>query len=338
MEEQAVLLREVQFVQTMDVHTHFYPKSYLDRLRTVPDMEIRRDAAGRDTIYEHGARVVTLTPPMEDVDLRLQEMDRVGMDMAVLSVSIPNVYFAAAEDAPGLCREANQGLLEVCARAPTRLKAWASVPLQSPERAVEELDWAYRAGMLGVVLGSNIRGRALTDSAWRPFWEFCERRRTVIFMHPMAPMDGALYERYALAPLLGFINDTNVAVAGLIFDGFFDRYPHIRLIVPHLGAALPYLAERLDNGYRAYPECREHIDELPSTYLRRLYYDTVSFHVPALECAIATVGAEHVLLGSDWPHVIGDMAGAIRSVRQLPVDEAAKNAMLSGNARRLLGL
>ena len=77
---------------------------------------------------------------------------------------------------------------------------------------------------------------------------------------------------------------------------------------------------------------------MPSTYLRRLYYDTVSFHVPALECAIATVGAEHVLLGSDWPHVIGDMEGAIRSVRQLPVDEAAKNAMLSGNARRLLGL
>jgi len=323
-------------MRKIDVHTHFYPKGYLDRLNTVQDMEIRVDPAGRRTIYEHGARVVTLTPPMEDIELRLKEMDRVGMDVAILSVSIPNVYFASAEEAPALCRDANEGLLEVCERAPDRLRAFASVPLQHPEKAVQELEWAYGQGMLGIILGSNIRGRSLIDPAWNPFWEYCNQKRTVIFMHPMSPMDGSLYERYALAPLLGFINDTNVAVSSMIFDGFFDRYPNIRLIVPHLGASLPYLAARLDNGYKAYPECRAHISDLPSAYLKRLYYDTVSFHVPALQCAIDTVGSDHLVLGSDWPHVIGDMEGAIRSVETLDVDDATKEAIFVGNAEKVL--
>jgi aminocarboxymuconate-semialdehyde decarboxylase len=322
----------------IDVHTHFYPRGYLDRLRTVSDIEMRRDPEGRETIYENGARVVTLTRPMEDLDVRLEEMNRVGLDMAVLSVSIPNVYFAEPAEAPGLCRDANEGLLGICERAPERFRAWASVPLQNPAEAVRELEFARQAGMVGVVLGTNIRGRSLTDPAWRPFFEACDALGTVIFFHPMSPADGALYQRYALAPLLGFINDTNVAMAGLIFDGFFDRYPHIRVIVPHLGGALPYLAERLDNGYRAYPECRANIADLPSTYLKRLYYDTVSFHAPALQCALDTVGSDHLLLGSDAPHVIGDLPRAIRTVEALPLDEGGREAILSGNAKRLLGL
>ncbi len=324
-------------MRKIDVHTHFYPRGYLDRLQSVEDMEIRLDPSGRRTIYEHGARVVTLTPAMEDIGLRMEEMDRVGMDMALLSVSIPNVYFASAEQAPALCRDANEGLLEVCETAPDRLKAFASVPLQNPDQAISELDWAYQKGMLGIVLGSNIRGRSLIDPAWNPFWAYCNQQHTVIFMHPMSPMNGSLYEQYALAPLLGFINDTNVAVSSMIFDGFFDRYPQIRLIVPHLGASLPYLAERLDNGYRAYPECRAHIPDLPSTYLKRLYFDTVSFHVPAIQCALDTVGSSRIVLGSDWPHVIGDMEGAIRSVHELPVDAATKDAIFGGNVEHMLG-
>ncbi len=322
----------------IDVHTHFYPRGYLDRLRTVSDIEMRRDPEGRETIYEHGARVVTLTRPMEDIDVRLEEMDRVGLDVAVLSVSIPNVYFADPAEAPDLCREANEGLLGILERAPGRFRAWASVPLQNPAMAVQELEFSRQTGMVGVVLGTNIRGKSLTDPAWRPFFEACDAYGTVIFFHPMSPADGALYRQYALAPLLGFINDTNVAIASLIFDGFFDRYPHIRVIVPHLGGALPYLAERLDNGYRAYPECRAHIEDLPSTYLKRLYYDTVSFHAPALQCAIDTVGVDHLLLGSDAPHVIGDLPRAIETVEALPLDEGAREAILSGNARTLLGL
>lgn len=167
------------------------------------------------------------------------------------------------------------------------------------------------------MLGSNIRGRSLVDPACRPFFEATSERHGVISLHPMAPIEGWLYRDYAPAPLLGFINGTNVAVAGMIFDRFFDRYPDIGLIVPHMGASLPYLAKRLNNGYRAYPECRAHIEDLPSSYLRRLYYDTASFHAPSLAFAIDPVGADRILLGSAWPPVIGDMEGALRTVRAL---------------------
>ncbi len=324
-------------MRKIDVHTHFYPAGYLERLSTMEDMEIRVDASGRRAMYEHGARVATLTPAMEDIELRLQEMDRVGMDVALLSLTGPNVYFASPQEAPALARDANAGLLEACRRAPDRLQAFASVPLQNPARAAEEWEWAYAQGMVGVIIGTTIRGRSLIDPAWEPFWEACNQKATVIFLHPMGPLDKNLYQRYGLGPLLGFINDTNVDVSRLIFDGFFDRYPRIRLIVPHLGGSLPYLAARLDNGFRAYPECREHITDLPSTYLKRLYYDTVSFHGPALESAIATVGANRLVLGSDWPHVIGDMEGAIRSVNDLGVDQSSRDAIFGGNVQRMLG-
>ncbi|MGC8487087.1 MAG: amidohydrolase family protein [Clostridia bacterium] len=122
-----------------------------------------------------------------------------------------------------------------------------------------------------------------------------------------------------------------------VCDGFFDRYPRIRLIVPHLRDSLPYLAARLDNGFRAHPACREYIADPPSTYLKRLYYDSVSFHVLALECGIAAVSADRLVLGSGSPHVIGGMASAMRSAIDLGVDRATKKAIFDGNTQRMLG-
>jgi aminocarboxymuconate-semialdehyde decarboxylase len=142
---------------------------------------------------------------------------------------------------------------------------------------------------------------------------------------------------YWLMPLVGFLMDTTLAAAHLVFAGVTERFPRIRWVLGHLGGAIPYLAERLDRGFSAFKECREHITRPPSEHLRRFYYDTVNFDANALKLAIAFAGADHVMAGSDYPHQIGSIPKMLSSLRSLDIDESAKAGILGGNAARLLG-
>jgi aminocarboxymuconate-semialdehyde decarboxylase len=140
-----------------------------------------------------------------------------------------------------------------------------------------------------------------------------------------------------LMPLVGFLMDTTLAAAHLVFAGVPARFPRIRWVLGHLGGAIPYLAERLDRGFHAFGECRQHIDRPPSEYLKRFYYDTVNFDPQALTLAIAFAGADHIMAGSDYPHQIGSLTSMLQSIRALDLDDETKEAILGGNAARLLG-
>jgi len=139
-------------------------------------------------------------------------------------------------------------------------------------------------------------------------------------------------------PLVGFPFDTTLAAAKLVFSGVMERFPWIRWVFGHLGGAIPYVAERLDRGYEAFRECREHIGRPPSEYLKRCYYDTVNFDAGALRLALAFAGPERLLAGSDYPHQIGSLRRMVESIEQLDLAPDARAAILGGNARRLLGL
>jgi len=143
---------------------------------------------------------------------------------------------------------------------------------------------------------------------------------------------------YWLMPLVGFLFDTTLAAAGLVFSGVTERFPRIRWVLGHLGGAIPYLAERLDRGFHAFQECRKNISKPPSDYLKRFYFDTVNFDPHALELAIAFAGADHILAGSDYPHQIGSIEKMLESIRALRISEADKNKILGGNAGQLLRL
>ena len=209
--------------------------------------------------------------------------------------------------------------------------------MDAPDHALEELHRAIDDLKLnGVVLLSNIRGRALTSPIYRPFFEEANRMNLCIFLHPMLPANPEPYTEYVLGPLVGFPFDTTLAVARMCFDGMLRELPNIRWVVGHLGGAIPYLMERLDSGYRDFAECRVKIDQPPSTYLKKLYYDTVTFSSYNLRMVRDLVGVDHMVMGSDYPHLLGSIERSVSSIQDLAIPEYEKKKIFSGTAMSIL--
>jgi len=321
-----------------DLHTHYYPDAFFRLIEQVGGaFSFGTDPTGRTIIRYRGSRFFGITPPMTDPALRIEDMDRVGIDVEVLSLSTPNVYFAPPERQAEVARLVNDAYAELASRHPTRFKGFASIPMDDPDAALRELERTQgELRMNGVIVLSNINGRALTDARYRPFFVECDRRRVCVFIHPMIPASAEPFAEYVLGPIVGFPFDTTLAVARLCYAGVFRELPNIRWILGHLGGAVPYLMERMDNGWRDFAECRANIDELPSVYLKRLYYDTVSFSAPSLRLARELVGADHLVMGSDYPHLLGSIDRAVSSIESLDVPAPDKERIFSGTARAIL--
>jgi aminocarboxymuconate-semialdehyde decarboxylase len=321
-----------------DLHTHYYPPGYFERIQgSGGAFSFAQDPGGRTIITYQGARFFGVTPAMTDPALRLAEMDRVGIDVEVLSLSTPNVYFVPGAQQVEVARLVNDGYAELIAQHPKRFKGFASIPMDAGDAALDELQRAFSALKLnGVVLLSNIGGNALTAPQYRPFFEEANRLELCVFIHPMLPANVQQFGEYVLGPLVGFPFDTTLAVARMCFDGLLRDFPKIRFLIGHLGGAIPYLMERLDNGFRDFPECRAKIDQLPSTYLKRLYYDTVSFSPFALRIVRELVGSDHMAMGSDFPHLLGSSDRAVSTIEELDIPAAEKRQIFSGTALSIL--
>ncbi|HSB12290.1 MAG TPA: amidohydrolase family protein [Blastocatellia bacterium] len=322
----------------LDLHTHYYPEVFFQMIRETPsEFSFDKDPTGRTIITHRGARFFGITPPMTDPAKRLEDMDRVGIDVEVISLSTPNIFFADESRQPEVARILNDAYSELIARHPNRFRGFASIPMDDPDAALSELHRAIdELKMNGVVLLSNIRGRALTSPIYRPFFEEADRMNLCIFLHPMIPVYSEPYREYVLGPLVGFPFDTTLAVARMCFAGMLREFAGIRWVIGHLGGAIPYLMERLDNGYRDFAECRVNIDELPSTYLKRLYYDTVTFSSYNLRLARDLVGVDHMVMGSDYPHLLGSIERSVSSIQDLPIPEHEKQQIFGGTAMSIL--
>ena len=326
-------------VQTIDIHTHYYPEAYFQKIRDTPSSEFSfdRDPTGRTIIKYKGARFFGIQPAMTDVAKRLEDMDRVGIDVEVVSLSTPNVFFTDEKGQPEVARMVNDAYAKVISEHPKRFKGFASIPLDAPDAALKELDRAINVLKLnGVILLSNIRGKALTSPTYRPFFEQANRMKLAILLHPMIPANSEQFQEYVLGPIVGFPFDTTLAVARMCYDGLLRDFPDIRWIIAHLGGGIPYLMERLDNGFRDFAECKAKISELPSTYLKRLYYDTVSFSPYTLNMARDLIGSDRMLMGSDYPHLLGSIERAVPSIENLNIPFAEKEKILSKNALSIL--
>ena len=325
----------------VDVHTHMLTREYLDLLEShgAPKYLIGRNDAGERVIRMWNTPFFTLTPPMWDYDLRIRDMDRARVDVAVVSLTCPNAYFGDADVSRRAARLVNDSMAEQQRLRPDRIRWLASLPWQHEQLALDELDRALGAGAVGVMVIANIDGISLTDPRFASIWRAIDERALPVLLHPAAPQGVREMglDEHGLVPPVGFTYDTTLAVSRMILSGFFDRYPRLKLIASHGGGTLPYIAARLDRCHEKIPAASAVIDERPSEYLKRIWYDAVLYSPAALALCVEVAGSdERVLYGSDYPHNIGDMAGCLARVDALP--PAAAKRIRGENAVRLFKL
>jgi aminocarboxymuconate-semialdehyde decarboxylase len=324
----------------VDVHNHYYPPAYLEALAKGPsNVRVTYDADGNPLLHYPGDYNIAVRGH-RDIAYRAQVLAEHGVDMQVLSLTTPGTHVETRVRAVELARLVNDAFAEVAAAYPARFRALATLPLNDPAASAAELGRCMsRLRFPGAMLFSNVNGVALADRRFWPLYEVADHHGALLHIHPTNPVGVEAMTEYWLMPLVGFLMDTTLAAAKLVYSGVVERFPNIRWVLSHLGGAIPYLAERLDRGFHAFRECREHIRKPPSEYLRgSFYYDTVNFDPRALELAIGFAGVDHVLAGSDYPHQIGSIPSMLSSLRSLAIDEIDRQALLGGNATRLLGL
>jgi aminocarboxymuconate-semialdehyde decarboxylase len=324
----------------IDIHTHMLNRDWLELLRRhgKPRYEVRKSLDAPEGIFLDGAPFMTPQPGHFDYDARIKAMDAAKVDLAILSLTCPNVYWGGEEVSLAAARVANDDMARAEKAYPGRIRWMASLPWEYPGAAAGELKRALDQGAVGVMVLANIAGRSLSDPLFEPVWREIDRRALPVLVHPTAPPGTPELDlrQYNLIASIGFIFDTSLAVARLCFDGFFDRFPNLKLIASHAGGALPYLVGRLDQCFDKMNACRTRTETRPGDYLRRIYYDAVTYRPEALELCIKVGGADRVMYGSDYPHNIGDMKGCLARVDALPAGQ--REAVRGANAERIFGL
>jgi aminocarboxymuconate-semialdehyde decarboxylase len=324
----------------IDVHTHMLNKDWFELLRRhgAPRYAVRTSLDAPEGIFLDGAPFMTPMPGHFDYGERIKRMDDARVDLAIISLTCPNVYWGGEEISLQAARIVNDDMAAAQRSYPARIRWMASLPWEYPERAVAELTRARELGAVGVMVLANIAGKSLTEPQFAPIWQAIDDLALPVLVHPTAPpgtpeMD---IRSYNLIASIGFIFDTSLSIARMMFDGFFVRYPNLKIIASHAGGALPYLVGRLDQCFDNMNACRTKTDIPPSEFLRHIYYDAVTYRQEALELCVAVGGADRVMYGSDYPHNIGDMKGCLARVDALAPQQ--RQPVRGANAARIFGL
>ncbi len=324
----------------IDVHTHMLTREYLELLSRHggEKYSVKPTPAGQESIHREGVPFMTLMEEMWDYDLRIKDMDGAGVDIAIVSLTTPSAYFGDEAVSQKAARMVNDSMAEQQGLRPDRIRWFASLPWQYSAPALSELKYCLAQGAVGVFVAANVEEVSLTDETFAPIWQEIDRLGLPVLIHPTAPpgLGSMQMDKYGMIPPIGFMIDTTLAISRMILDGFFDRYPSVKIIAAHGGGTLPYLAGRLDRCHEMIPACSDVIEAKPSTYLQRIYYDSVVYHQSALELCVEIGTEDNVMYGSDYPHNIGDMTGCLSRVDALPNGIVAK--VRGGNARRIFNL
>ncbi len=335
----------------IDVHSHFYPRSYIDRLKAESAIPRVDTVGGQDyfVIFPQELRAATggsgpegrpLDASYWDLTAKLAWMDRAGISTTVLSIGNPWVDFLSNADAEAWAGRLNAALAEAARRHPSRIAALGVLPLQDPAAAATELAALSGLGFRGAIISTRPGGRLLDDRSLWPLFARAEALEMPLFVHPHDAMggEGLIGYGHGLPLVFGFVFETTVAIARLILSGAFDEFPSLRIVVAHLGGTLPYTLGRL-NAWAAASDARApRLRKPPGDYVRRLYLDGISYHGPAVRCAIETVGADRLLFGSDHPFAISNIGMVHDSLRNAGLTDRERDLVLRRNAEELFKL
>ena len=326
-------------MRIVDFHNHYYPPEYVEALRTSKSaVKVTYDDLGNPCVHYPGDYNI-LVPGHRDIDYREHVLIEHGVDTQLITFTTPGVHVEPPATSIALARQVNDAFAAVVRNKGGRFSALATLPLNDPAASVTELERAMKdLGLPGAMVFSNVNHVALADDVFAPLWKKADKLGAVIYIHPTDPLGVEAMLDYWLMPLVGFLMDTTLAASKLVFSGVVERHPRIRWVLTHMGGAIPYLAERLDRGYRAFADCRTNISKPPTEFLKEFYFDTVNFNPDAVKFAISFAGVDHILAGSDYPHQIGSIPLMLETIGKLDLDEQSRRKILGENAAQLLGL
>ena len=326
----------------VDIHCHYLNAAVAEKVAHLNPAQQEPSAVFANALTRevNVKQMKDRAPKLSDIAQRLKDMDRMGIDIQAVSPA-PNQTYYWTEPGMGaeLARAVNERLAEIVAQHPDRFVALGTVPLQDVSLAVAELEHCVRKlGMRGVEINPSVRGMDLTDARLNleTFFAAVQELDVIIFMHPIGFTQGQRLVDHYFNNVIGNPLETTVAASHLIFDGVMERHPKLKVVLPHAGGYLAHYWARMDHAWKARPDCHTIIKRRPSAYLEKFYFDTITFDHGMLAHLIARFGADHVLLGTDYPYDMGMERPIqfIAGVKGLSHAEAA--AIEGGNAARLL--
>ncbi|HXP43995.1 MAG TPA: tryptophan 2,3-dioxygenase family protein [Candidatus Acidoferrales bacterium] len=329
-------------MQVIDIHNHFFPSSWPDlaaRYGTPNWPWIKHTEPGKAEIMVGDRFFRHIYSACWDPEVRLQEMDRDGVDLQVISVTpVLFAYERPVEHALDCAQLLNDAALELCSRGKGRLKSFCQVPLQDVDAACEELSRSMQAGHLGVQIGNHVGSKNLDDAGIVTFLHHCADEGAAVLVHPWEMFGLERMPKYMMPWTVGMPAETQLSVVALILSGAFDRLPNsLRICFAHGGGSFAFLLGRLENAWHHHPVARGDCQHPPSYYLNRFSTDSAVFDQRTLQFLVGTMGADQVMLGSDYPFPLGEeRVGSL--IRQSNLPQHTKAKLLSGNAARFLAL
>ena len=326
----------------VDVHAHILVADILADDHRSPPWRPKRIAheSGGYLVQNHQFKNGPAFKEIVDPAKIVAAFQKADVDLAILSTP-PYAFFydLPVEEGEWACQVQNDGLARAVSAHPNHLAGLGTLPLQDVSCAIKELERVMGPlGLSGIEIASSIHGQDFSDPCFLPFWEAVEALDALVLVHPayFDQIGGERLSAYYLRNLLGNPMETAVFAAHLIFSGVLEKYPNLKIVLAHAGGVAPYLRGRLDHGYQVRTEPKKIIPRLPGEYLNQFYFDTITHNVPTLQFLVDTVGADHVLLGSDYPFDMG-YERPVDFINQVPgLDAAQKELILGGNALRLL--
>lgn len=321
----------------IDVQAHIAPERYLQFLSkrsNVPYVTKVKDGYefkyGPDSSY-------FISKSSYDVDDKLAAMDRAGIQTQLLSIIIPGAEIVDGLASVELSKMINDELAEIIAKYPNRFIALATLPLQNIEASILEMERAItKLKFKGVMLFSNINGKSLSDKSNWPLFEAIQNYEIPLFMHPTRPVMVNEVKEYGLEAIVGYMFDTSLAAIKMVFCGLFDKFPNLKLVLPHAGGVLPYLFGRIDYQSSIIPDSRKDIEKIPSEYIKSFYTDCVCMSPETLKFVYNIYGPDRLLFASDFPY--WEIEPTINLVQEMDIPDINKSEIFEKNARKLLNI
>ncbi len=325
-------------MRRIDIHTHVAFPEILVMARAIKlrgNGPGKRDWVPAQSRGEHSRQADAAEDKLKDPHARLADMDAMGVDVQVVSMNLPTpCYWANARLGAQVARACNEQMASFVGVMPERFVGIGVVPLQDAEAAAKELEHLHALGLRGVQIPSNVRNHDLGEPAFRPFWAKAEALGVPVFVHPRGFTHDDRLHKFFLWNTVGQPLEEALAMASLIHEGILDAFPRLKVVISHGGGYLPFYSGRSDKAFESRPETRQYIGAKPSAYMPRFFYDSVIFDQDMLSRLVQKVGADRIMMGSDYPRgeIETDPVGFVSTAGLVPED---RERILGGNAMAL---